>query len=210
MRSYRTSLMVSVFTLGLLGAGTSMPVSAAPANGLDSVGNAASASGSANIILVGRGGGGGGGHGGGGGGGGHGGGGGGHGGGGGGHGGGGSAHHGGGGGHGGHFHGGGRGGGGVVHRGGGGGDGGNWHGGHGGHKHHHHHHARRFFPGFVAGWSYSPYWDDEYYDYPDTTVVVGAGGSGVARCEAEFRSFNRRTGTYTTYGGETKVCPYLR
>jgi hypothetical protein len=31
-----------------------------------------------------------------------------------------------------------------------------------------------------------------------------------ALCAERFRSFNPATGTYTTYGGETRVCPYLR
>lgn len=37
-----------------------------------------------------------------------------------------------------------------------------------------------------------------------------ASSSAVERCEDRFRSFDRRTGTYTTYGGDTRVCPYLR
>ncbi|SDO06044.1 BA14K-like protein [Filomicrobium insigne] len=37
-----------------------------------------------------------------------------------------------------------------------------------------------------------------------------ASSSAIERCEDRFRSFDRRTGTYTTYGGETRVCPYLR
>lgn len=32
----------------------------------------------------------------------------------------------------------------------------------------------------------------------------------IERCERRFRSFDPTTGTYTTYGGETRVCPYLR
>ncbi len=32
----------------------------------------------------------------------------------------------------------------------------------------------------------------------------------VARCASQFRSFNVRTGTYITYGGEERLCPYLR
>ena len=31
----------------------------------------------------------------------------------------------------------------------------------------------------------------------------------MARCAARFRSFNTETGTYVTYGGEVRVCPYL-
>jgi hypothetical protein len=32
----------------------------------------------------------------------------------------------------------------------------------------------------------------------------------IARCEYEFRSFDRRTGTYINRYGEERVCPYLR
>jgi BA14K-like protein len=31
----------------------------------------------------------------------------------------------------------------------------------------------------------------------------------MARCRAEFRSFDTRTGTYVMYGGSVRVCPYL-
>jgi hypothetical protein len=31
----------------------------------------------------------------------------------------------------------------------------------------------------------------------------------MARCAAEFRSFDARTGTYVMYGGAVRVCPYL-
>lgn len=31
----------------------------------------------------------------------------------------------------------------------------------------------------------------------------------MARCAAEFRSFDARTGTYVRYGGEVRICPYL-
>jgi BA14K-like protein len=34
-------------------------------------------------------------------------------------------------------------------------------------------------------------------------------GSDYERCAATFRSFNPNTGTYVTYGGEERVCPYL-
>jgi len=30
------------------------------------------------------------------------------------------------------------------------------------------------------------------------------------KCDREFRSFEWDTGMYTTYGGERRVCPYLR
>lgn len=32
----------------------------------------------------------------------------------------------------------------------------------------------------------------------------------IARCASRFRSFNARTGTYITYDGEERLCPYLR
>ena len=32
----------------------------------------------------------------------------------------------------------------------------------------------------------------------------------VPLCEETFRSFDRRTGTYVTYDGERRLCPYLR
>lgn len=42
-------------------------------------------------------------------------------------------------------------------------------------------------------------------------IVEGrARGDDVERCAAEFRSFDPRSGTYVTYGGEVRVCPYLR
>lgn len=34
--------------------------------------------------------------------------------------------------------------------------------------------------------------------------------SAMERCDARFRSFEWDTGLYTTYGGEKKLCPYLR
>lgn len=40
--------------------------------------------------------------------------------------------------------------------------------------------------------------------------TAGVGSDAYARCSERFRSFDPRTGTYTTYGGETRVCPYLR
>ncbi|MGL4396231.1 MAG: BA14K family protein [Hyphomicrobium sp.] len=36
-----------------------------------------------------------------------------------------------------------------------------------------------------------------------------AAGSDIDRCEASYRSFDRRTGTYVGYDGQTYVCPYL-
>jgi hypothetical protein len=31
----------------------------------------------------------------------------------------------------------------------------------------------------------------------------------MARCAARFRSFDTETGTYVTYGGDVRICPYL-
>lgn len=39
--------------------------------------------------------------------------------------------------------------------------------------------------------------------------AYASSSSGWERCQAEFRSL-RADGTYTTYGGEQKLCPYLR
>jgi hypothetical protein len=109
-----------------------------------------------------------------------------------------------GGGHGGH---GGHGGGGHWH---GGHGGGHWHGGgghwHGGHGHHHHFRPRWYGVPYFYGPSY--YYDD-YYDDDDGDAVVYA-DDAVERCAARYRSFDRRTGTFVTYGGQRKLCPYLR
>jgi hypothetical protein len=35
-------------------------------------------------------------------------------------------------------------------------------------------------------------------------------GGAMERCASEYRSFEYETGLYTTYGGEKRVCPYLR
>ncbi len=55
---------------------------------------------------------------------------------------------------------------------------------------------------YWAGYGYGPYYDDYYggaYAYDD----------GFARCEATFRSFDPRTGTYMGYDGFRHRCPYL-
>lgn len=38
----------------------------------------------------------------------------------------------------------------------------------------------------------------------------GGSDSAYERCAERFRSFDPATGTYTSYSGETVVCPYLR
>lgn len=72
--------------------------------------------------------------------------------------------------------------------------------------------------GIVAGaliydYAYRPrrgYYYDTYdytgpYYYPS-----GYRGDPRVICARNFRSFEWRTGLYTTYGGEKKLCPYLR
>jgi hypothetical protein len=67
--------------------------------------------------------------------------------------------------------------------------------------------------GIVAAEAYRPrpgyYYDDEAYDGP---YYAPSGFAGDARslCAQNFRSFEWDTGLYTTYGGEKRVCPYLR
>ena len=80
-----------------------------------------------------------------------------------------------------------------------------------GHRGHHRHgrwHRHRHHGG---GWN------------PGAAIALGIVGSLIAsgvsesaaygaieRCDARFRSFERDTGLYTTYGGEKRLCPYLR
>lgn len=46
-------------------------------------------------------------------------------------------------------------------------------------------------------------------DDADDPGYVVADRDGVAECAARFRSFDPSTGTYVTYNGETRTCPYL-
>ena len=83
-----------------------------------------------------------------------------------------------------------------------------------------HHHGWGLGAGFAAGViggafaaATSPYWAPGYYDYdyPDygyrTYAYVPGTGSGVAYCEAHFRSYNPETGTYLGYDGQYHHCP---
>jgi hypothetical protein len=65
------------------------------------------------------------------------------------------------------------------------------------------------------------YYGDDNYDADEGPAVIAAApadaeagvdedASGVALCQDRFRSFDPATGTYTTYEGETVLCPYLR
>ena len=67
--------------------------------------------------------------------------------------------------------------------------------------------------GVIANEIYRPragyYYDDYAYDGPYYRPSQYAGG-GRELCAQNFRSFEWNTGLYTTYGGEKRVCPYLR
>jgi hypothetical protein len=53
------------------------------------------------------------------------------------------------------------------------------------------------------------YYDDYAYDGPYYRPA-GYGGDPRVLCAENFRSFEWRTGLYTTFGGEKRLCPYLR
>jgi hypothetical protein len=65
----------------------------------------------------------------------------------------------------------------------------------------------------IANEAYRPrpgyYYDDADYDGP-YYAPSGYGGDPRALCADNFRSFEWRTGMYTTYSGERRHCPYLR
>lgn len=67
--------------------------------------------------------------------------------------------------------------------------------------------------GIIANEVYRPrrgyYYDDYAYDGPYYRPSRFAGG-GRELCAQNFRSFEWNTGLYTTYGGDKRVCPYLR
>ena len=45
---------------------------------------------------------------------------------------------------------------------------------------------------------------------PPPSGVIAAQDEAMERCGAQVRSFDPETGTYTSFSGETVVCPYLR
>ena len=53
------------------------------------------------------------------------------------------------------------------------------------------------------------YYDDYEYDGPYYRPAGYAGDPRVL-CAESFRSFEWRTGLYTTFNGEKKLCPYLK
>jgi BA14K-like protein len=55
------------------------------------------------------------------------------------------------------------------------------------------------------GYYYDTYAYDGPYYYPE-----GFSGDRRELCSRYFKSFEWRTGMYTTYGGERRLCPYLR
>lgn len=55
------------------------------------------------------------------------------------------------------------------------------------------------------GYYYDTYAYDGPYYYPE-----GYTGDPRRICAQNFRSFEWNTGMYTTYGGERRLCPYLR
>ena len=92
------------------------------------------------------------------------------------------------------------------------------------HRHHHHYHRHRgrniglgigigVLGAIIASEAYRPragyYYDDGDYDGP-YYAPSGFSGDGRTLCAQNFRSFEWNTGMYTTYGGERRVCPYLR
>ena len=65
----------------------------------------------------------------------------------------------------------------------------------------------------IANEAYRPrrgyYYDDYAYDGP-YYYPSNYSGDPRAVCAQNFRSFEWRTGLYTTYSGEKRLCPYLR
>jgi hypothetical protein len=65
----------------------------------------------------------------------------------------------------------------------------------------------------IADEAYRPrrgyYYDDYAYDGP-YYYPSGYRGDPRVLCAENFRSFEWRTGLYTTYSGEKRLCPYLR
>jgi hypothetical protein len=77
--------------------------------------------------------------------------------------------------------------------------------------------SRGYYPRYI-GPGYAYYGNGGYvlgsggYDEgdDDDSGYAGAPYSAKERCARRFRSFEWESGLYTTYGGQTKLCPYLR
>lgn len=70
--------------------------------------------------------------------------------------------------------------------------------------------SRGYYPTHIGpGYAYYGNTQDNERDYDDAGYE-GAPYSAKERCARRFRSFERDSGLYTTYGGQTKLCPYLR
>ena len=99
-------------------------------------------------------------------------------------------------------------------------------GGYGGGYGHRHHYRHRYGSGafiglgagivagaIIANNYYRPragyYYDDYAYEGPYYRPA-GYGGDPRVLCAENFRSYEWKTGLYTTYGGEKKLCPYLQ
>jgi hypothetical protein len=95
---------------------------------------------------------------------------------------------------------------------------------HAGHRWH------RYYYSFLAGGLWYWYWYDVSADTDPTATLYddgalpdcdpeideciepeegAAAGDAMSRCAKAFRSFDPATGTYVTYGGEVRRCPYL-
>jgi hypothetical protein len=65
----------------------------------------------------------------------------------------------------------------------------------------------------IANEAYRPrrgyYYDDYAYEGP-YYYPSDYDGDPRVKCAENFRSFEWRTGLYTTYAGEKRLCPYLR
>lgn len=80
-------------------------------------------------------------------------------------------------------------------------------------------------PRYYRPYYYRPYYGYRYYDAPPPVTyyetrpyvvqrsapppAYSGDPDGIAKCASRFRSFNANTGTYVTYEGEVRRCPYL-
>jgi hypothetical protein len=69
--------------------------------------------------------------------------------------------------------------------------------------------SRGYYPTHIGGYVY---YNPKTYnpDHEAAGYEEGAPYSAAERCDRRFRSFEWDTGLYTTYGGNKKLCPYLR